>query len=297
MQPPKISIFSNPLVSTWVFDETHRILFDAGDGVSAMLDGKIHRANYLALTHSHRDHCAGLMQFLNLRGGAGDFNAIYPVGSGSARTLETFLTAFDSRSTSKVRWSQIAAGESFQIAPERYFLRAFETDHYPFVEGLTNRSLGYQIVRTVDKLKPEFRSMPQAQVDEIRRAKGRECMLETIEDILFTITGDTLPLSPEIFKGSRVLMHEATFMDRQERDELINRGNPHCCLEEALIAAQLANVGRLGLYHISRRYDDEQIVSAVKEWCERLEIKFPVSVAFPGRLIENLFANEVWSPG
>src|SRR5207253_303055 len=73
MDAPRIILFSTPLVSTWVFDETHRILFDAGDGVTALLDSKIHKIRLAAITHTHRDHCAGLMQLLNLRGGAGDF--------------------------------------------------------------------------------------------------------------------------------------------------------------------------------------------------------------------------------
>src|SRR5437868_9039338 len=95
MDAPHITLFSTPLISTWVFDETHRILFDAGDGVTAMLDSRIHKIRLAAITHTHRDHCAGLMQLLNLRGGAGDFVAVFPEGSGSARALANFLSAFD----------------------------------------------------------------------------------------------------------------------------------------------------------------------------------------------------------
>src|SRR2546421_6990169 len=123
MDAPKITIFSTPLVSTWVFDETHRVLFDAGDGCAAMLDSKIHKIRLAAITHTHRDHCAGLMQLLNLRGGAGDFTAIYPEGSGSGRALANFLSAFDSRSTSKVKWETMAPNQEFEIEPGRHFLR------------------------------------------------------------------------------------------------------------------------------------------------------------------------------
>src|SRR5947209_2644927 len=170
MNPPKVTIFSTPLISTWVFDETHRILFDAGDGVTAMLDSKIHKIRLVAITHTHRDHCAGLMQLLNLRGGAGDFVAVYPEASGSGRTLANFLTAFDSRSTSKVKWNPLGIGESLAIDPERHFLRTFETDHYPLMDSRDpgGKSLGFQIVRHVDKLKPEFREMAQPELDAIR---------------------------------------------------------------------------------------------------------------------------------
>src|SRR5436309_12325763 len=118
MQAPHLILFSTPLISTWVFDETHRILFDAGDGVTALLDSRIHKLRLAAITHSHRDHCAGLMQLLNLRGGAGDFIAVYPEGSGSARTLAGFLTSFDSRSTAHVKWEALAPNTEFPIEPD-----------------------------------------------------------------------------------------------------------------------------------------------------------------------------------
>src|ERR1041384_2734160 len=113
MDAPKITIFSTALVSTWVFDETHRILFDAGDGVTAMLDSRIHKIRLAALTHTHRDHCAGLMQLLNLRGGAGDFTVVFPDGSGSARAFANFLSTFDARTTGKVRWQSLEVGGTF----------------------------------------------------------------------------------------------------------------------------------------------------------------------------------------
>src|SRR6201981_1843846 len=121
MDAPRITIFSTPLVSTLVFDETHRILFDAGDGVTAMLDSKIHKIRLAAITHTHRDHCAGLMQLLHLRGGAGGFQTVSAEASGSGRALAGFLTTFDSRSTGKVKWNPLAPGDVLEVEPERHF--------------------------------------------------------------------------------------------------------------------------------------------------------------------------------
>ena len=42
MDPPRLTVFSTPLIATWTLDETHRILFDAGDGVTALLDQSVH---------------------------------------------------------------------------------------------------------------------------------------------------------------------------------------------------------------------------------------------------------------
>ena len=294
MEPPHLILFSTPLISTWVFDETHRILFDAGDGVTALLDSKIHKIRLAAITHTHRDHCAGLMQLLNLRGGAGDFTTVYPEASGSGRALAGFLTTFDARSTGKVKWNPLGPGDLLDVEPERHFLRAFATDHY--IQSGTPRSLslGYQIVRTVDKVKAEFRNLPQPELDALRIQHGKEYLTETLEDILFTITGDTMPMHPDTFKGSRVLMHECTFLEIDERMEMADRGHPHTCLEEVLDIAKAARVGRLGLYHISRRYEDEQILSKVKEGCAKIGLECPVTVALPGRIYDDFFAHCAW---
>ena len=294
MEAPKVTVFSTALVSTWVFDETHRILFDAGDGVTAMLDSKIHKIRLAAITHMHRDHCSGLLQLLNLRGGAGDFVTVFPEGSGAGKRLAGFLSEFDARSTGKVTWKTLDAGQQMPVEPERHYLRAFETDHYVGPKPPRARSLGYQIVRQVDKLKPEFQGIPQQELDSIRMANGREFITETIEDVLFSITGDTMPIDPSAYAGSRVLIHECTFLDVREREEMSDRGHPHTCLEEALEGAKCAKVGRLGLYHLSRRYEDEFILAKVREACAKMEISFPVSVALPGRLYEDLFAHSVW---
>jgi len=88
-----------------------------------------------------------------------------------------------------------------------------------------------------------------------------------------------------IYRGSRILLHECTFLDSVERGERTTdteRGHPHSCLEEVLEIARAAEVGRLGLYHVSRRYEDEQILARVREECVRQKVTFPVSVACRG---------------
>lgn len=306
MNTSRILLFSTPLVSTWVFNETYRLLFDAGDGVTALLDSKIHKIKLAAITHTHRDHCAGLMQLLNLRGGAGDFRVVYPEASGSGRVLAQFLSAFDSRSTGRVTWEPVGVGQEVPIEPERHVLRSFETKHYPAHHPPGARSLGYQIVRQVSKVKAEYRGLPQAELDLIRKEKGREFITETLEDILFTLTGDTTPLPPETYANSRILMHECTFLDSEDGSDepeeesleaahaISERTNPHSCLDEVLELARAAKVGRLGLYHVSRRYEDERILTRVRERCVQMNLAFPVSVALPGRLYEDFFAQAVW---
>jgi ribonuclease Z len=294
VEAPKISIFSTPLVSTWVFDDTHRILFDAGDGVSAMLDARVHRIRSVAITHAHRDHCSGLLQLLNLTGESGTMSVLYPEGSGALRALSTFLSGFDSRSTGKVRWQPVNTDSRIAIEPERHFIRCFATDHYPKQNPPRHLSLGYQIVRHVDKLRPEFRELPREQLDALRLEHGRAYITQTVEDVLLSITGDTMPLDPECIAGSRALLHECTFLDIEESRDMAKRGHPHSALDDVLRTALEAHVQYLGLYHISRRYDDNTILQTVRERAEAAQMPCAVSVALPGRVYDDLFAVRVW---
>ncbi len=291
MDAPHITVFSTPLVSTWLFDETHRILFDAGDGCSALLDSKIHKSRIVALTHAHRDHCAGLMQLLNLRGGAGDFRVIAPEASGALRGLSAFLSQFDSRTSSKVTWVPCSPADEIPVEPDRHFLRAFATDHYAEVGEGRHLSLGYTLVRLVDKLKPEFVGMGQVELDQVRAQLGREHITFTVEDHLLAVSGDTVPIAADNYRGARCLLHECTFLNAEDAAE---SGHRHSMLSEVLDLAQSAGVGRLGLYHISKRYEDQEIVAAVRAECAEQQVSFPVSVALPGRVVHSIFASSVW---
>jgi ribonuclease Z len=302
MDPPRLTVFSTPLISTWVLDETHRILFDAGDGAAALLEGKIHKANVIALTHAHRDHIAGLPQLLNLRGGVAAANGeplriIHPEGSGSFLAFGRFLSQFDQMTAGRTLWQAIAAGERVPLDGNR-FLRAYATHHIPCADPARARSLGYQVGRTVDRLKPELRGLPQEEIDRLRAEGGRAAITVSEEEILLTVSGDTVPMPADVLRGTRFLLHECTFMDNEAGhcDEARDRGHEHSCLNDVLDMAREAGVAHLALYHVSKRYTDEEILRTVRAACARRELKVKVSVALPGRLYMDLFSQTVWPP-
>lgn len=302
MDPPRLTLFSTPLVSTWVLDETHRILFDVGDGATALLDGKIHRANIIALTHAHRDHIAGLPQLLNLRGGVAAANGeplrvLHPDGSGSFLAMGRFLAHFDQATAGKVNWLSWRPGDQLDLE-DGHFLRAYATRHVPSPDPTRFRSLGYQIGRVVERLKPELRGQPQAELDRLRLEGGRAAITVREEEILFTVSGDTATMPPETLAGTRFLLHECTFLDTDEARvyEARERGHEHSYLSEVLDMAQAAEIENLALYHVSKRYTDDEIIRAVRAGCARRELKTKVSVALPGRVYTDLFSQTIWPP-
>ena len=301
MEPPRITAFSTPLVSTWVLDETHRLLFDAGDGTTAMLEGKIHRIHQIALTHAHRDHIAGLPQLLNLRAAQAHHSGtpltiLHPEGSGSVMALARFLSAFDTATSALARWQPVMPHTRIPLA-DSHFLRPFETNHIPQISDTSRpRCLGYHLGRTVQRLKSELRGLPQAEIDARRRSGGKESITETHEEILLSVSGDTKPLSPEVYAATRFLLHECTFLDEDAATvaEAGERGHQHSTLSDVIALAQAAKVQRLALYHISRRYTDDEIIKAVRAQCARREVEFPVSVVLPGRVCVDVFGQSVW---
>lgn len=302
MDPPRLTVFSTPLVSTFVLDETHHILFDAGDGATALLEGKIHKANIVALTHAHRDHIAGMLQLLNLRGGAAanqgePLRVLHPESSGSFLSLSRFLSHFDQATSGQVKWMPMRPGEQIAL-DDRRFLRAYGTHHIPSAEPARPRSLGYQIGRTVDRLKPEYRSLAQSEIDTLRQRLGRAGITQPEEEILLTVSGDTQVLPAHHISGTRFLLHECTFLDIDDErcNDARQRGHEHSCLTDVLLMSIEAEVDRLALYHVSKRYTDEEIVRSVRSECARLGVRFPVSVALPGRLYADLFSHVLWRP-
>ena len=211
---------STPLVSTWVLDETHRVLFDVGDGATALLEGKIHKANIVALTHAHRDHIAGLPQLLNLRGGVAAANGeplrvYHPEGSGSLQAFGRFLSQFDAMTTGQTLWQTLQSGDQVPLE-DGQFLRAYATSHIPGPDNGRSRTLGYHIGRVVERLRPELRGLSQAELDRLRTEGGRASITQPEEEILFTISGDTTTLTPDSLAGTRFLLHECTFLDTEE---------------------------------------------------------------------------------
>jgi len=136
-------------------------------------------------------------------------------------------------------WKTVDAGE--RIPVRHWTAVPFETRH-------SIPSLGYRFVSSRRRLKAEYRARSPA---EIVSFKQRQVEVdEPYEHTLLAITGDTGPgLDPALFRGADVVLHDATFLNPDDRE-----GLDHSTAEEALAFARAAEIKTLVLYHISQRY-------------------------------------------
>ena len=111
-------------------------------------------------------------------------------------------------------------------------------------------AVGYRVIEMRKRLKPEFASLPQAEIEAAARDGKRDDLLEDVRHVVFAHSGDAMPIDPSLVTGADVLVHDATFLHEPDRREPI-----HATTEEAIDVAKRANARALILHHLSVRYD------------------------------------------
>jgi ribonuclease BN (tRNA processing enzyme) len=74
--------------------------------------------------------------------------------------------------------------------------------------------------------------------------------MEPYRHVRFAHTGDAMPIDPEVVTGADLLVHDATFLDTEDR-----KWDIHATTAEALEVGRAAGVACLVLHHLSIRYE------------------------------------------
>ena len=283
-----ITGYSTALFSTWIFLEEMRLLFDAGDGVMSGLMHKSGKIRHIAMSHADRDHVYGLMQVNHHCAHRGVEGLFYPAESGFFKGMREACYRFDRETADGFPWVPVMPGDEHDLTPE-LGLRVVESSHIP----VPGKSVGYVVTRKFRKLKAEFQGLAQSEFERIGREKGSDFLTEPRTEPLVGFSGDTGVLHPDQWRGCKVLIHEATFL--QEEDlELEREGYQHSLLGDVLAMAQDADVGRLLLIHFSSRYRPSEIEAAVQEHAAKLGIGFPIHIIPPGRIVHDALVKKAW---
>jgi ribonuclease Z len=247
--PADLVGFSRGMYSNWLWHKPLQLVVDAGEGLQLALGSSVFAPSWIAITHGHSDHVLGLPGFVAARRfgkGAQDkpLTIVHPAASRGVQAVRDLLATAYAGVQFPLTWHSIAPGGAVPMGKGRA-LEAFQVQHTP-----GEPALGYRVVETRRRLKPEFADLPQREIEACALQGLRHTMMEDTRHIAFAHTGDAMPVSPDDVLGADVLVHDATFLVEADRREPI-----HATTEEALAVATRAGVRTLVLQHLSIRYE------------------------------------------
>ena len=274
-----ITGYSTALFATWFFIEELGLLFDAGDGLSAGLMQKSRKVKHIFVSHADRDHLMGLFQFNQLNARLGFPVVHYPADSGSFPHIADFAKKFDPHVSGTI-WQPIREGQEY-FFKDSHFVETIKNGHIDQAEGVT-KSLSFKVHKAKRKLKPEFKHLQGKEIANLIAEHGQDYATERVNTNILGYSGDTPVENYDRWDGTKVLIHEATFL-RNEMME-IRKKNKHSQLEEVIKMVSEINVEQLILSHFSTRYAGEEIDEYIVRLCKKYQLKIPVFRVLPGEV-------------
>lgn len=283
-----ITGYSTALFSTWYFVEEWGVLFDAGDGMISSLLQKSRKIDQVFISHADRDHLTGLLQFNQLNARPDAPTMYYPKDAGSFPVLEAFSKKFDPQVAQTI-WMPVTEGDEIPIAKD-LLVKPTRNGHVPVAPDII-KSLGYMVIQTRKKLKPEYAHLTGEQLRQLGEAQGKDSLTTEIRANLLAYSGDTPVEDWAKWDHTDILIHEATFFNNGgESVKMRTYGNIHSTLEAVMEMVSSIHIGQLILGHFSSRYSPGEIDRAVKDQCEKYAINIPVRRVLPGETVYDILA-------
>ena len=277
----RLLIYSKALYSSWVYYSPDRILFDCGEGASSILGNKAFAIRRVFLSHGHADHIAGLVGLVNIRNNAlgdteKDLTIYYPKDNYLITEMMTFLAKTNRRLSYDLEWIPLKPGDRVELLSGQ-MPRTIEA--FPTVHVHSETSLGYNVIETRHRLRPELAGATEEEIIAQVRAEGRDAVNESYDQKLFSFGGDSVGIKPAYVADTETLCHDTTFLDEQDRKEY-----KHASLREAIACAREARVKKeLICYHISSRYKSK-IRDIEKASGSYDGLDFKITLVPPGRI-------------
>ncbi len=217
------------------------VTFDIGDCPKAVLT-----SNYVALTHGHMDHAAGLAYYFSQRNFQGMGTGTVVCHPELEQPIHNIMQAWQGVERQKTPYEvkALAPEQELEIK-NNTFLRAFETIH-------TVPSIGFTVVEHRTKLKPELVGLPQEKLVELKQ-QGQE-ITNTHHIPLVAYTGDTAwgkHFDRDDVLDAHVLITECTFLTKEDKPRA--RVGKHLHLDHIIDLLERFRGEAIVLTHMSRR--------------------------------------------
>ena len=267
-----------------------RILFDCGEGTQRQLMTEklgLMKISRIFISHWHADHFSGLLGLIQTMEMEGREEPLYIYGP--PRTEEFTDNILDTgyfQRSFDIFVEDIVEGE--EIVGEGYQIRPFEVEHgvnafgYVFEEDEKRKANKDKMEELGIGSSPKVGKLKQGEEIEWQGEKVKpEEVVQTVEGRKIVYSGDTSKCRNMIkhAQDADLLIHEATC-----RHEIVDQRNGHTSARQAGEIADKADVDKLVLTHISRRYqrEEEKLLSEAREEFEKTVIgedgkKFSVS--------------------
>ncbi len=217
------------------------VCFDIGLAPRPALTSK-----YVALTHGHMDHSAGISYYFSQRNfqGMGVGTMICP--KELEQPIHKLMTAWVDIEAQRTPYNVIALAPDAELeVKNNIFLRAFATKH-------TVPSLGYVLIERRSKLRPELVGLPQEKLIELKNS-GQPITM-TLEVPLVCYTGDTMWGEhfdrPDVL-NAKILITECTFVEPGDEKRAIV--GQHLHLNDVVRLLGKSKAEAVVLTHLSRR--------------------------------------------
>lgn len=218
------------------------LCFDVGRTAKPMLP-----SHFVALTHGHMDHSAGIAYYFSQRHfqGMGEEGAIVcpeALGGPIQRLMAAWIDIEGQRTPHKI--IPMKPEEEVQIKPH-IFLRAFQVNHRV-------PALGYTVVEKRSKLKEQYLGLPQQKLVEMKKSGTQITYIKEVPMVAYT--GDTLPgsfLERSDVAHAKILLCECTFFEAGHQPKAQVGGHMHA--DDIVQLVKTIPAENIVLTHLSRR--------------------------------------------